>query len=251
MISPARNRRGVVTGAGSGIGRAVALAHAARGRRGACRRHRCRRSLPNCPSENCTVDERRSLRSGRPREARGRSRWRRLSRQLARHPEGQVDLRGHRRRLAVDPDGQRRVGLLSLPADRAEAAAGRRDRQPVVEFRQARNDDRGRALCRLEDDRSCRSRAPSPTRSPSARCASTRSARASSTRRCRTRCWPVSRSCAAPMSSRSRQARNNAVPLGRAASADECAGAIWFLLSDEAAYMTGQAVNFTGGLVTW
>ncbi len=46
-------------------------------------------------------------------------------------------------------------------------------------------------------------------------------------------------------------ARNNAVPLGRAASADECAGAIWFLLSDESAYMTGQAVNFTGGLVTW
>lgn len=45
--------------------------------------------------------------------------------------------------------------------------------------------------------------------------------------------------------------RNKAVPLGRAASAEECAGAIWFLLSDEAAYMTGQAVNFTGGLVTW
>ena len=41
------------------------------------------------------------------------------------------------------------------------------------------------------------------------------------------------------------------VPLGRAASAEECAGAIWFLLSDEAAYMTGQAVNFTGGLVNW
>ena len=26
---------------------------------------------------------------------------------------------------------------------------------------------------------------------------------------------------------------------------------IWFLLSDESAYMTGQAINFTGGLVTW
>jgi NAD(P)-dependent dehydrogenase (short-subunit alcohol dehydrogenase family) len=46
-------------------------------------------------------------------------------------------------------------------------------------------------------------------------------------------------------------ARNKTVPLGRAASADECAGAIWFLLSDESAYMTGQAINFTGGLVTW
>jgi NAD(P)-dependent dehydrogenase (short-subunit alcohol dehydrogenase family) len=47
------------------------------------------------------------------------------------------------------------------------------------------------------------------------------------------------------------EARNKTVPLGRAASADECAGLICFLLSDEAAYMTGQAVNFTGGLVTW
>lgn len=46
-------------------------------------------------------------------------------------------------------------------------------------------------------------------------------------------------------------ARNKTVPLGRPARPDECAGAIWFLLSDEAGYMTGQAVNFTGGLVTW
>jgi NAD(P)-dependent dehydrogenase (short-subunit alcohol dehydrogenase family) len=45
--------------------------------------------------------------------------------------------------------------------------------------------------------------------------------------------------------------RNKTVPLGRAASADECAGAIWFLLSDEAGYMTGQAINYTGGLVMW
>ena len=45
--------------------------------------------------------------------------------------------------------------------------------------------------------------------------------------------------------------RNRLVPLGRAASADECAGAIWFLLSSESAYMTGQSVNFTGGLVMW
>ena len=46
-------------------------------------------------------------------------------------------------------------------------------------------------------------------------------------------------------------ARNKTVPLGRAASAEECAGAIWFLLSDEAGYMTGQAINYTGGLVMW
>jgi NAD(P)-dependent dehydrogenase (short-subunit alcohol dehydrogenase family) len=47
------------------------------------------------------------------------------------------------------------------------------------------------------------------------------------------------------------QQRKKAVPLGRGASAEECAGLIWFLLSDQAAYMTGQAINFTGGLVTW
>lgn len=45
------------------------------------------------------------------------------------------------------------------------------------------------------------------------------------------------------------EARIGTVPLGRTSSADECAGVIWFLLSDAAAYMTGQAINFTGGLV--
>jgi NAD(P)-dependent dehydrogenase (short-subunit alcohol dehydrogenase family) len=48
-----------------------------------------------------------------------------------------------------------------------------------------------------------------------------------------------------------RSARTRLVPLGRGSSPEECAGLIWFLLSDEAAYMTGQAINFTGGLVTW
>jgi len=47
------------------------------------------------------------------------------------------------------------------------------------------------------------------------------------------------------------ESRNKTVPLGRAASADECAGAVWFLLSGEAGYMTGQAMNFTGGMVQW
>lgn len=46
-------------------------------------------------------------------------------------------------------------------------------------------------------------------------------------------------------------ARNKTVPLGRSSSADECAGVIWFLLSNESGYMTGQAINFTGGLVMW
>ena len=47
------------------------------------------------------------------------------------------------------------------------------------------------------------------------------------------------------------RARNASVPLGRPGSADECAGAIWFLLSDQAGYMKGQAVNFTGGQIMW
>ncbi len=47
------------------------------------------------------------------------------------------------------------------------------------------------------------------------------------------------------------KARVKTVPLGRTSSADECAGVIWFLLSDASAYMTGQAINFTGGLVMW
>jgi NAD(P)-dependent dehydrogenase (short-subunit alcohol dehydrogenase family) len=46
-------------------------------------------------------------------------------------------------------------------------------------------------------------------------------------------------------------ARNKTVPLGRPASAAECAGAIWFLLSDQSGYMTGQAINYTGGMVMW
>ena len=45
--------------------------------------------------------------------------------------------------------------------------------------------------------------------------------------------------------------RETSVPLGRGASPAEIAELIWFLLSDGAGYMTGQAVNFDGGLVTW
>jgi len=44
-------------------------------------------------------------------------------------------------------------------------------------------------------------------------------------------------------------ARMATVPLGRGAHPDECAGVIAFLLSDEAGYMTGQAINQTGGMV--
>jgi NAD(P)-dependent dehydrogenase (short-subunit alcohol dehydrogenase family) len=44
-------------------------------------------------------------------------------------------------------------------------------------------------------------------------------------------------------------ARTANVPLARGASPDECADAIWFLLSAGAGYMTGQAINFDGGMV--
>jgi NAD(P)-dependent dehydrogenase (short-subunit alcohol dehydrogenase family) len=47
------------------------------------------------------------------------------------------------------------------------------------------------------------------------------------------------------------EARREAIPLGRTASADEVARVIAFLLSDDAGYMTGQAVNVSGGLVTY
>jgi NAD(P)-dependent dehydrogenase (short-subunit alcohol dehydrogenase family) len=45
------------------------------------------------------------------------------------------------------------------------------------------------------------------------------------------------------------QQRMKAIPLGRPATPAECAGAIWWHLSDEAAYITGQAINYTGGML--
>jgi NAD(P)-dependent dehydrogenase (short-subunit alcohol dehydrogenase family) len=44
-------------------------------------------------------------------------------------------------------------------------------------------------------------------------------------------------------------ARLAQVPLKRTAPPEEMAGLIRFLLSDDSAYMTGQAINFDGGLV--
>ena len=42
--------------------------------------------------------------------------------------------------------------------------------------------------------------------------------------------------------------RAKAIPLGRVASPEDVAKVVAFLASDEAAYMTGQAINVTGGL---
>lgn len=41
------------------------------------------------------------------------------------------------------------------------------------------------------------------------------------------------------------------VPLQRIGTAEDCAALICFLLSDGASYMTGQAINLTGGLITY
>jgi NAD(P)-dependent dehydrogenase (short-subunit alcohol dehydrogenase family) len=45
--------------------------------------------------------------------------------------------------------------------------------------------------------------------------------------------------------------RTATVPLARGAAPSECAAAVWFLLSDESSYMTGESMNFSGGLAMW
>jgi len=45
--------------------------------------------------------------------------------------------------------------------------------------------------------------------------------------------------------------RTENVPLGRGGTATETANLIWFLLNSESTYMTGQAINLTGGVVMW
>lgn len=47
------------------------------------------------------------------------------------------------------------------------------------------------------------------------------------------------------------QARHATIPLGRSSEPEEIADVIDFLLSDRASYMTGQALNITGGQVMW
>jgi 3-oxoacyl-[acyl-carrier-protein] reductase len=40
------------------------------------------------------------------------------------------------------------------------------------------------------------------------------------------------------------------VPVGRFGTAEEVAAAVAFLVSDEAAYITGEVININGGLYT-
>ncbi len=48
-----------------------------------------------------------------------------------------------------------------------------------------------------------------------------------------------------------KRVRHANIPLGRSAAPEELAGYIWFLLSPEAGYITGQALNYGGGTITW
>ncbi|GLZ02609.1 SDR family oxidoreductase [Actinomadura sp. NBRC 104412] len=50
---------------------------------------------------------------------------------------------------------------------------------------------------------------------------------------------------------RLRAARASGVPMGREGEPRECAAAIWFLLSEDASYITGQNLNVSGGQVNW
>lgn len=47
------------------------------------------------------------------------------------------------------------------------------------------------------------------------------------------------------------EARTHLVPLGRGSTPAEISGLISFLVGRDSAYMTGQAINHTGGLVMW
>ena len=46
------------------------------------------------------------------------------------------------------------------------------------------------------------------------------------------------------------QKRVELIPLNRFGTATECADLITFLLSSESSYMTGQAINISGGWIT-
>ena len=52
----------------------------------------------------------------------------------------------------------------------------------------------------------------------------------------------------AELGDRARTAMAEQIPLGRLGTPADVAGAVWFLASDEASYITGQVVGVNGGM---
>jgi 3-oxoacyl-[acyl-carrier protein] reductase len=52
----------------------------------------------------------------------------------------------------------------------------------------------------------------------------------------------------AALDERAREALRGRIPMGRLGTADDVAGAVRFLASDEASYITGQVVSVNGGM---
>ena len=130
-------------------------------------------------------------------------------------------------------------------------ARRRRDRQLLLPLGEVRGDHGGRPRTRSPRRPSRRSRAPSRWR----------------TRRARIRVNALSPGITdTPMQERVLRevsasrgipyeelaaARLRTVPMGRSAPPSEMAGMVAWLLSDEAAYLTGQVINVDGGMVMW
>ena len=249
MSSPSQRRRGVVTGAGSGIGKAVVA--------------RMRREGVEVLAVDINRDGLSRLREGRLRDARRRHHRSRGSRQLADWAEGANYLVNSAGVILIKP-------IFELTVE---------DWRRV----QAINAEATFFLCQKIGPRLSPGGAIVNLSSSSAKLATTIEVAAYAASK--TTILSITRSFAyalapqrvrvnailpgivdtpmqdevlervAPMRGLTAQelhdARTKLVPLGRGSSPEECAGLIWFLLSDEAAYMTGQAINFTGGLVTW
>ena len=169
-----------------------------------------------------------------------------------RHHQGQADLRGDASRTGAR-SRRSTPSRSSSSASRSARGSGRAARSSTS--RRVRPSSPRRSRSRpmpRRRRRSCRSPAPSPMRWPRGRCGSTPSAPASSIRRCRTMCSTGVATMRGTDAADARARRATRPCRSAAPRAPTNAPAlIWFLLSDEAAYMTGQAMNFTGGLVTW
>ena len=139
-------------------------APAQRRRRGSRRRYRCGApeavEAPGCDILVADLADRRSA-SGRRRTSDGFDYLVNAAGVLQRQADPRCDGRG----LARDPDGQRRVRLLSVPVGRRAPAARRRDRQSVLQLGEARDHRSMSPPTPPRRPRFCRSRARSPMRS--------------------------------------------------------------------------------------